>query len=271
MKFCTTALNSGFIMVPSFIIHQAAENYQRAYVQLQYARVEGAAEFIHAFRVEVKSFNGIVLYLKEILASSHNLLDQIMMDLKPYYKSSGKVRNITVIQDLMLQHKETLSDDFFLSYLDEQMKARLCKFKEVCAIINLPASIELSEELNRLNSMSVDYDELFYSHLKSNKNKAIHLIKGNLPGEEWHTARAFFKRNYLLLKLVSEEVVDPDEMNESRFLEQELGSWHDLIMLKKAYTKFEAAQNVSSSSSSRFLESIEEIKSVHINKIRELI
>lgn len=258
-------------MVPTFIIHQAADNYQRAYVQLQYARVEGAAEFIHAFRVEVKSFNGIVLYLKEILASSHNLLDQIMMDLKPYYKSSGKVRNITVIQDLMLQHKETLSDDSFLSYLDEQMKARLCKFKEVSEIIDLPASIELSEELNSLNRMSLDYDELFYSHLQSNKNKAIHLITSNLPGEEWHIARAFFKRNYLLLKLVSDEVRDPDEMTESRYLEQELGSWHDLIMLEKAYNKFVVLQNIHSASSLIFLEKVGEIKAIHINKIRELL
>ncbi|HTO35064.1 MAG TPA: hypothetical protein VLZ72_02415, partial [Flavobacterium sp.] len=199
------------------------------------------------------------------------LLDQIMINLKPYYKSSGKVRNITVIQDLMLQHKETLSDDSFLSYLDEQMKARLCKFKEASEIIDLPASIELSEELNSLNRLSLDYDELFYAHLQSNKNKAIHLITSNLPGEEWHTARAFFKRNYLLLKLVSEEVVDPDEMAESRYLEQELGSWHDLIMLEKAYNKFIATQIKRSSSNLSFLKNIDEIKSIHIKKVRELL
>lgn len=258
-------------MVPSFIIHQAAENYQRAYVQLQYARVEAAAEFIHAFRVEVKSFNGIVLYLKEILASSHHLLDQIMIDLKPYYKSSGKVRNITVIQDLMLQHKETLSDYAFLNYLDAQLKIRHCKFKEVSAIIDLPASIELSEELNKLNAMSIDYDKLFYVHLQNNKEKAVNLITSNLPGEEWHTARAFFKHNYLLLKLVSEEVVDPYEMAESRYLEQELGSWHDLIMLEKAYNKFIATQIKCSSSNLSFLKNIDEIKLIHIKKVRELL
>ena len=119
--------------------------------------------------------------------------------------------------------------------------------------------------------MSLDYDELFYSHLQSNKNKAIYLITSNLPGEEWHIARAFFKRNYLLLNLVSDEVRDPDEMTESRYLEQELGSWHDLIMLEKAYNKFVVLQNIHSASSLIFLEKVGEIKAIHINKIRKLL
>lgn len=258
-------------MTPSFIIQQAVDNYQRLYGQLQNASLKGDPLYIHAFRVEVKSFSGIVSYLKEILNTPHNGLHQIASSLKPYYKSSGKVRNITVIQELLLQNKETLFNPCFSEHLNDLMDVRLSNFMAISSVINLPTAIELSAELNELKSTPLDYDMLFQTHLQNNKLKAHELITSNEAGEPWHNARAFFKRNYLLLKLVSGEIEDAVEMSESRVLEQELGSWHDLIMLEKAYRKFISVQNRDDSSDLNFLEVLEKLKLTHINEIRALL
>lgn len=257
-------------MVLNYLIQQTVDNYQRTTQQLKNASYNGNPEFIHAFRVEVKSLSGALFFFKDALQLTDSWPDKVLLDLKPYYKSSGKVRNLTVIQGLLLQHKDVLVDHDFVHYLKQRECNRLLKFKSVAREIKVPSSEELVKNLTALFSSNLNYNELLTVHLKKNKSRAIELITSNLPGEPWHEARAFLKRNYLLLKLMSDEVVDLQEMYQSRILEQELGNWHDFVMLEKAYTKFVAMQSKPSTEQKKFLEELKKLKAVHEKGIKSL-
>ncbi|MGQ1946364.1 CHAD domain-containing protein [Geofilum sp. OHC36d9] len=236
-------------MTTQYFIDKTNECYSALYSGLLTAAQSSDPEAIHRFRVDVKNFVGLMVFVFELKRDAL-WPNTMIFQLKPYYKLSGKIRNINVVKDLLSAHFDEVPDGFY-NYLEGQLLRRQNEFEALTSDIDLPKAEDVKNEVSLLMAASTFSKELLERHLFDNKVKALSLISDNSPGEEWHAARSFFKRNYLLSKLLLAEVMDDVKLSENRILEQELGFWHDIVVLTKTYDRYLLTNDCSSSPSFR--------------------
>lgn len=236
-------------MTTQYFIDKTNECYSALYSGLLTAAQSSDPEAIHRFRVDVKNFVGLIVFVFE-LKSDALWPNTMIFQLKPYYKLSGKIRNINVVKDLLNAHFEQVPNGF-CNYLEGQLRRRQNEFETLTSVIEIPEPAEVKNEVARLMAVSPFSTELLERHLAGNKVRALSLISKNSPGEEWHAARTFFKRNYLLSKLLLSPEMEDVTQSENRMLEQELGFWHDIVVLTKTYDRYLLTNDCSSSPSFR--------------------
>jgi CHAD domain-containing protein len=223
-------------MTAQFFVDKTDECYTVLYSGLLSVAQTGDPEAIHQFRVNVKSFIGLMAFLNEF-KSDALWPKEIVARLKPYYKLSGKIRNINVVQELLNVNFEQVSNDFY-TYLDGQLCRRRNEFELLTSAIDIPEPETIKKEVSQLMDASFFSKEILQRHLSDNKDRALCLISKNGPSEAWHAARTFLKRNFLLSKLLLSASMNDATQSEGRKLEQELGVWHDIVVLTKTYDRY---------------------------------
>ncbi len=200
-------------------------------------------EFIHQFRVAVKRIIALKMFLKsQMPEDGQKCLDELMGGIQPVYKSSGKVRNLQVLIGLLPSFKH-MPPKSFVEYLLSRLEERKVQYAEMVKLQTPKTVLVFSRSFSAcLNKFYVGDVGLFRDHIAQNAIRARRLIDNFLPGEEWHEARALFKRNFLLMQMGSTfygDKYDWEEQSYYRELEQLLGKWHDLMMLGKIMGRFE--------------------------------
>jgi CHAD domain-containing protein len=254
-------------MTTQYFIDKTDECYTFLHSGLLSLAQTGDSELIHQFRVHVKSFMGLMVFLNEF--KSNALWPKVtILRLKPYYKLSGKIRNINVVRDLLSTHFESIPNGF-CNYLEEQLRRRQDEFYTLTSVIDISEPEGVKNEVSLLMDALFFSKELFERFLTDNKVKALTLISKNSPSEAWHAARTFLKRNYLLSKLLLCAPMNDAVQRESRMLEQELGFWHDIVVLTKAYDRYLLA--TSSPSSSAFCKQLCTLKQIREKLIFQFV
>ncbi|TCO07899.1 CHAD domain-containing protein [Natronoflexus pectinivorans] len=212
---------------------------------------KGESEYIHHSRVAMKRLVAIKEYLNYSCSDDANeALNQIDLPVKPVYKASGKVRNLQVALLTISDYIKAKPPAEFIDYIMRKLQKRKNKYFQVANEISLLDEDMFSAFFSQLlNQAYKGNRDLFFQHLERNATLAGSLIEAHPPGKEWHDARRWFKRNYLLLQMFESDLLSHPETGKVvyyRHIEQLIGQWHDLMYLKKVTAKFEAKSGVES-------------------------
>lgn len=223
------------------------EHYTLFLSNYEFSTKSWEPEFIHQFRVAVKRIIALKMFLmSQMHEDGQCCLDELMSDIQPVYKSSGKVRNLQVLIGLLPSFKHMPPKSFVESLLS-RLEERKAQYANMVKLQTLKSNQAFSSSfLSCIENFYEGDVELFRGHIEQNATTARGLIDHFAPGEEWHEARALFKRNFLLMQMGSTfygNDYDWEEQSYYRELEQLLGKWHDLMMLGKAMGRFEASQD----------------------------
>ncbi len=210
------------------------------------ASSKGNKDAIHQLRVSLKKFYA----LKKFVLNGMSPIGQAQLInyLEPIhliYKSGGKIRDIQVITDIATNFSTREAPPVFINKLQERYKYRFEKFKALTQTIELPTLAQFEDEYKSLITRYYTTSEkLFDGFLNDNMKNAREFIISSEPGELWHDARTLIKQNYLLMLLAQSfepGQVDITEIQNLRNIEQMLGQWHDLVVLKKFALRFDIA------------------------------
>ncbi len=235
-------------MTKEEVLTAVNEQYRVFLTNFHTSLPEGKEENIHQFRVAVKKMRAIQAYL--IVGCSQEAVisfKELFSIIRPVYKSSGKVRNLQVILRALSDSFQYFPPSKFTERLMEKLHDGKNNYRSVSNEIELMNNEMFSLQFSKLMEeyFKKNSDD-FLAHITANRVRALDNIKENKPGKKWHDARRWLKQNYLLLHRDDSPTQQPYSQKEwlyYRNLEQLLGQWHDLLMLKKQVKKFDKANS----------------------------
>lgn len=207
------------------------------------------AEYIHRFRVAVKKLRALAFYLTANRPDDAVLVEsgQLTAFIQPVYKSSGKVRNLQVLLDV-LGGFIWPGPEGFRQHIYEQLHQRKLVFLQQAQLEALLSPKAWFAELDTLVRAHPETLETSVEQVAGDlAARAVSLLQTSGPGEEWHEARSCFKKAAHLLLMAGElGLASPGQHRFMPFREAEqlLGTWHDLYMLGRFMEKYLALAGV---------------------------
>ena len=223
------------------MLHQAFDCYYLDYkLNLSNARKEGKADAVHDFRVAYKKIAALFKFI--IYSDSKRLYSRYIEEWKNKlanpYKLGGKLRKY----QLIINQIQKLNPDISNSVLYNELNEKITQYKELF-VNGLKFHRNTSSRQIRLMLKSIDDDhgifnenrfKEFYTTISSD---ALNQLETN-PPEHWHDIRRQLKVCYLLSSSGIKNSNLPSEISILyRTAEQDLGKWHDLMVLKNFLIK----------------------------------
>jgi hypothetical protein len=229
MSLKTTLIKNHFQIIES-ILQQKKQNFK--------------VENIHDLRVELKKIN----LLLSIIKSSGNRLNykKQLNHLKQIFKQAGKIRDLQLVILQLNFWKEKYSISTLISIKNVELKQSKLAFIKLnkVSIHYKHIEQEIISQLEKSNNSNK-----FFQKLQSKVNDAFdEITKMKLDNEvqmnvkelALHKLRINTKKLVNYLKL-NNEVENEDQINKLVELNNQLGEWHDLTVLK--YHVLEYIQN----------------------------
>jgi CHAD domain-containing protein len=217
------------------------ETYKLFKHHLKGAKLAGDSKSIHDYRVAYKQLQALGIFLASRLSEKDAATYNNWIGLlTPIYKKGGKARNCTVLWKLgnriqiwdnnpelevaLLTKKEQRQ----LGFIAFIQKYRPPTSKKIIALFNSNSDLLDQTPLTHLQKIVC---QQFTSTLND---------LATAPGEHWHEARRFVKTNFFLMQAANRWTKNafPDNLIAiCSIMEQELGKWHDIVLLKSFILK----------------------------------
>jgi len=193
-------------------------------LQLENYKNSSNQDNLHAMRIAIKKYRAMVFVVMEI--SGHKKLKSNIKPMKTFFRMAGEIRTVFVHQKILNTHN--INNKF----LNKKLKKELNE-KESVFMKNAPS----------VYKSIVKADKKIVKLLPEFKNdqilryidKCLNLLRDCLEkAEDFHECRKKLKRLMYLKEIFSTKAIVKTQLNFNYIdkLQDAIGHWHDMLMLK---------------------------------------
>ena len=186
---------------------------------------------MHDLRVEIKKMRAIFKFLRTIYSKQH--LKKPEHQLRNIFQTAGEIREQQLLQIWLQKYQFVVIETTYyppekLEFLIEQFRKNADYYKNEFK--------EIVESLSEfVQSTNVILAEQYFVDLNAQVEKQC---RRNLPQTEWHELRKLIKqRLYAYNWIHHAEVNDDPNFSYYHKLQENIGLWHDLIIIKESFSQ----------------------------------
>lgn len=204
--------------------------------QLGKVRKSHDPKAIHNFRVAFKRISALFMFVDVSFGSEDvQPLFEWLNEVKQVYRKAGKTRTYHLIAKQSVQLNLSLHVADAVEWFRIKEETESVKFQEYVQGVRLPTAKSVREVLGALNGRELITEKVFKLFYKGSIFAAIEILH-QPPCDDWHDARRKLKACYLIANSgIKGSFINEELHSGTRCLEQLLGDWHDLEVLKKYY------------------------------------
>ncbi len=200
---------------------------------------------IHDFRVSLKKLRAVIGFIQKYGLSKRNS-GSVLKVLKPVFRSGGRLRDLQVNHQLILNYEKNLDDNFisFRAFISREILLEEEEFKNISKdSIQLFDELDLSEMLNAVREKEDEIQNTSKVFLGKTFRKASKMLTSDTPKNfKYHRIRKALKKARFVFEMnigQNKNVMDDiAHLSSLKNLESILGVWHDSISLKAELNAF---------------------------------
>ena len=208
--------------------------------QICKVRRSNSADAVHDFRVAYKKIVALNKFInfasKEIPENTFIKSEDWIRRTRKIYQKGGKSRKYYLIRKWLEENNENYCDTEFINNVKFTEEEKNNKFYLYIQTTKIPSAVNYRKFVSKCSDELINSD-LFDNYLNENLIKAVEYLS-EAPSDSWHEARRMLKDCYLLSSMTCFPYsASADVQLLCREMEQHLGKWHDLEVLKKFLNK----------------------------------